>query len=179
MFLVWGLLSAIPALLIWGRTSNLSMGVAAWFFLMSQWWLWFFWATAAPLNMVLLPELFVFWVIWWTWRCFYMTPPQRRPMRQIILTGPSASSSWQIAWNDFWHGKISPWLAALLLVGVCSYLAMAWLNGARSPYEEQTPSVDAADGQRNSKNPYLQQNGGSVPPQARDDLKDWDTYVRP
>lgn len=31
--------------------------------------------------------------------------------------------------------RISPWLAVLVLVGVASFLAQAWMNGASSPYK--------------------------------------------
>ena len=188
--LVVGLLCLLPAALVWLWKGFLA-GVGTWAFLMFQAFMLFGLATAIPLNMVVFPELFVFFVIWWTWRCFGQS--QRRPVRQIILSQPGQPSFLGNA-RSTWSNQLSPWLAVTIFVGVAGLLVCAWINGASSPYrspEDLQRSNDAM--QRNqvlSSNPadaYWQLKGSARPPQPAqgqswsntDDLSDWSKYVRP
>jgi hypothetical protein len=183
MILVVGLICAFPAALVW-RWKGLLAGLGAWLFCMFQLWMYFMWATAAPLNMIVIPELFVVFAIWWTWRCFYRGQP--KPVQPIIPSQPGQSVLTSPV-KSAWTNRISPWLALLVLAGVAAFLFSAQLNGAPSPY--QSPQ----DIERSKR--AMQMNDPSIAIQSQpqtspsssggqswsktDDLSDWGKYVRP
>lgn len=167
-------------------------GVGTWFFLMFQAFMFFGLATAIPLNMVVIPELFVFFCVWWTWRC--LGQGQRRPVQQIILSQPGQPSFFGNA-GSTWSNQISPWLAVLVFVGVAGLLAAAWINGASSPYRTpedlQRSNAAMRQNQVSTSDPaeaFRRAQSTATPPQQptskgsesnSDDLSDWDKQVRP
>ena len=192
MILVCGLLCALPAGAIWVWKNDFGAGVLAWFVCMAEMWIWFFWVTAGPLSMVIGMQGFVLFVAWWTWKCFYSTKQQRKPVQQIILL-QSGSSNVLTNVRATWLNQISPWLALLTVVGVGLFLAVAWLNGVSSPYrspEDLQRSNDAMKrNQVSSTDPaeaFRQTQSTAQPPQSApstswsntDDLSDWGKYVR-
>lgn|GEM_PF-2403260 len=166
-------------------------GVGTWFFLMFQALMFFGLATAIPLNMVVIPELFVGFCTWWTWRCFGQG--KRRPVQQIILSQPGQPSIFGNA-RSIWANRISPWLAVLVFVGVMSLLIGAWINGASSPYRTpedlQRSNAAMRQNQVSTSDPaeaFRQAQSTAPPPQPAskgsesnsDDLSGWDNQVRP
>ena len=192
MVMVFVLLAAIPACLVWVWKHSLLAALVVWAACIAEMFVWFAWATALPLEMLLPMQGFLIFIGWWTWHCFCRRP---KPLPQIILSQPYHPSPFHCL-GSYWRLRIAPWLSVLLLVGICVYLATAWINGSSSPYktpEDVQRSKDVMDRNtvsnsdpaaafRQSEN---QQQPAQAPPQppqnwsATDDLNDWGRYVKP
>jgi hypothetical protein len=168
-------------------------GAVTWTLCMVGMFVYFFAASGEPV-MAAGMGLFVVWVVFITWWIYGRDPLRRRPMQQIILSQPNQPTvigNVQASWTK----KISPWLAAILLVGIGLYLGTAWLMGSRSPYRspEDVRRLDGAMRQNSvstadpaqAYQQSIEKQQVSPPPQKpkswsdTDDLTDWSRFVKP